>query len=314
MKLIMLMLGVVGINQVASSSEAVQLRTGVILDPASQSVVAMLPEGGVSAFDIQTGMTRWSSTESDKPLLIQGNQLLSQQSVNKKGVLSLAYQSMNDGQIQNQVALDLPNDVMAHVVNTTGTEFKIAANLASQKQQLEWSFKDKKITGAAPSIENFLTQGATNRHAASEVQKGLINIDFGSTNAQAATDAVERNSIKKSIETKVLNNVSGRQFLSQDGAHVLVSQRLPGNKAIEYQWKVFTASGKSVGTLKNNLSYMPFVVSGNLLIAVAPDSVEVNSNTFSNHPPLLTAYNLESQKMVWQNPIRSIKYFGQVPH
>lgn len=314
MKTLILLFSALGIAHATTGDEAVHLRTGVILDPASQSLIAMLPEGGVAAFDVNTGTTKWSSPETDKPLLVRSGQLLSQQQVNKKGVLSLVYQSLSDGKIHNKILLELPNDVMANVVNTTGTDFKIAANRASNKQQLEWSFKGKKVTGAAPDSEDLLNKNAFRQQQTSAVQQGVIELDFDSRLANPSNENVVKNSIKKSIESRVLPNKTGRQFLSQDGQHVLVSQRIPSNKTIEYQWHIHSVDGELLGSLKKDISYAPFVVSGQLMVFIAPETVRVENNTFTNQAPLLTAIDLQKKETVWENPIRSTKYFGQVPH
>ena len=312
MKKFLLMLSVFGTVNAVSANESVQLRTGVILDKTTQSLVAMLPAGGVAAIDLATGNTKWASAQADKPLAIKDGRILSQQAVNQKGLLTLVYQNIANGEVQKALDLNLPRDVMAHVINGTGQNFQIA-NKDNQSDQLQWSFRGSKIRGAAPDSDSVLTRGTTNRQPEPRLKSGLINVNFSNLSATASDLAAQTTSIKKAIEKRVLPQIQGRQFLSQDGKHVLVSQRIADNKAIKYQWQIHTLAGESLGSLQTKESYAPFVVEGNLLLFIAPETGRFESNKLTNNSPLLIAHNLQTQSTVWQQAVRSTRYFGQRP-
>ncbi|MCX7554704.1 hypothetical protein OS175_12510 [Marinicella sp. S1101] len=313
MKKIMTLLSIFGMSTAANADEPVELRTGIILDQSSQTVVAMLPEKGITAIDVTSGETKWSSAIADKPLVIKNGQILSQQQVNKKGLLALVYQSVSNGSVTNTVEVNLPRDVMANVVNTTGTDFKIAMNQASQGNQLEWSFRGKKVRGAAPDVDELINQGVNLSSSEPGIKTGFIGIDFNNAAATTSATNITRNKNSRAIEQRVLPQITGRQFLSQDGKHVLASVRVPSDREMKYNWGIYTRSGELLSSLPADYSYAPFVVTGNLMLFIAPETGRVVDNKLTNNAPMLTAINLQNQQKVWQNAVRSTKYFGQLP-
>jgi hypothetical protein len=308
-----ILMGFFGALNAAIAGDTVQLRTGVILDPSSKSLMVMLPAGGIAAVDLTTGNTKWSSSEADKPLMISNGQILSQQKVNKKGLLNLVYQSVETGVVQNTVSLTLPRDVMANVVNGTGNDFQIGKNPSAQTSQLQWQFRGNKIRGAAPdSVTNSQPAGNSNL-LTQNIKQGLINLDFSNRQAAIANVTEAFNSPKAAIEKRVLPQVEGRQFLSQNGQHVLASVRTDDNKAITYAWNIYALNGDLLSSFNASHSYLPFVVEGNLMLMIEPETGRIEAGKLVKNSPLLKAINLTTQSPVWQYAVRSTKYFGQLP-
>lgn len=313
MKILLIILSSFGILSAASAEGPVHLRTGVILEPSSKSVMVMLPAGGIAAVDMATGRTKWSSSSADKPLAIKNGQLLSQQKVNKKGLLALAYQSIETGDIKSTVELTMPRDVMANVINGTGTHFQIATSSASSDNQLHWSFKGKKVKGAAVESNVILKQGFNKNRPQQIIKQGMINLDFSNFQATTAELNDQHTPTKAAIEKRVLSNVAGRQFLSQNGQHVLASVRTNSNKSISYDWNVYSLNGELLSSFESPHSYAPFVIEGNLMFIIEPETGRFESGKLTKNSPLLKAISLETKSPVWQYAIRSTQYFGQLP-
>ncbi len=313
MKILIIILSSFGILNAAAADNFVQLRTGVILDPSSKSLVTMLPAGGIAAVDMATGHTKWSSSEADKPLIIKNGQLLSQQKVNKKGVLALAYQSIETGDIKSTMELTIPRDVMANIINGTGTHFQITNNQLSSINQLHWSFRGKKVKGAVLESDVLSRQGINRNRAQQVIKQGTINLDFTNFQASTAEFTAQSTSTKAAIEKRVLADVAGRQFLSQNGMHVLASTKTDSNKVIKYNWQVYTLNGDLVGSFDAAYSYAPFVVEDNLMFIIEPETGRLESGRLVKNDPLLKAINLQTKLPVWQVAVRSTQYFGQLP-
>ncbi len=308
------MMCLLGLFGVSYANDAVELRAGVILDKTSQSVITMLPGGGVAAFDLQTGETRWSSAHADKPLKVQSGQVLSQKEVHQKGLLTLVYQSVTDGAIHKSIDLDLPRKVMANVINGAGPYFEISPTHTHPENQLHWIFRGKKISGVAPRKEHFFSNKESARRPKYLIKSGLIDLDFNNHKATNGHISTAHKAKQSRIEQTVLNDVTGRQFLSQDGKHVLVSRRIDSNKAIQYQWQIHKLSGEMLGLLIADNSYAPFVVEGELLLFMTAAKGSLVDNKLIKTTPFLTAVDLQTNQVLWENAVRSIKYFGQLPH
>src|SRR5579863_3460336 len=65
-----------------------------------------------------------------------------------------------------------------------------------------------------------------------------------------------------------LPNVKGQQFISNDGNHILISEKIYQDTVFEnYKWDFYESSTHNkVGTLYDYRSYSPFYISGNILV------------------------------------------------
>lgn len=309
----MIILGALCMLSVGFANDAVKLRPGVLLDATTQSVFVMLPEGGIAAIDVTTGKTRWSTALSDKPLLLVNGRLLSQKQNNESGLLSLVYHSITNGEILNEVELNLPTSVMAAVVDGPGYAFNIEADSNLQNNQLLWSFKGNKVQGMAPELPALSDKNAIRSQSTQPIKFGVIDLDFSNNNAHSSMLTASPSSVKIKTEQKVLAGVEGRQFLSQNGQHVLSTRRTDDNQSISYHWHIFKLNGESLATFQSAHSYAPFLVEDNLLFIIEPETGRLEGGKLVKNPPLLKCINLPDGQSIWQLPIRSIKYFGQLP-
>lgn len=306
-----LTLAALGVISHSLAAEPVTMRSGVLVDDQQKQALIMLPEGGIAALDIQTGTPIWTTSTSDKPIALHGGQLLSQKQHQQKGKLSLVYHDTSNGQVLSSTAVELPGEVMASVVDGAGHQFKLEQN-DQQASQWQWTFTGGTAQGMAPDVlelnnhQNGLSPANINR------QTGVINVNFADLSI-ASSENTTLAPTPAQTEQVVLADQTGRQFVSPNHAHVLVSERIPSNQAINYRWSIHTQSGQLLGQLTAPMSYAPFTVVGDMLLYLAPATGQLINGELVKIPPVLKAFNLNEQKTIWEHPVRDLKYFGQMP-
>ncbi|WP_223789036.1 hypothetical protein [Marinicella meishanensis] len=305
-----LTLAALGVISHSLAAEPVTMRSGVLVDDQQQQALIMLPEGGIAALDLKTGTTNWRTAASDKPIVLNGNQLLSQKQHQQKGSLSLVYHDTSNGQVLNSTAVELPSEVMASVVDGAGHQFKLEQS-TQQATQLHWSYSGGTAQGMSPDVLELGSQrtpASTNNNR----QSGVINLNITDLSIVSAAPAALA-PVAAQTEQAVLADKTGRQFVSPKGQFVLISERLPSNQAIKYRWTIYTASGQQLGQLTAPMSYAPFTVVGDLLLYMTPATGQLSNGALIKNPPLLKAHSLSKQQPVWEHPVRDLKYFGQMP-
>ncbi len=304
----LLTFGALALISHSATVNSTTLRSGVILDNSHKNVMFMMPEGGMASVNLQSGMINWRSTASDKPLTIAGGYLLSQKQSQQTGSLSLVYHDIKSGETQGTVSMVMPEQVMATVVDGVGHQFKLEPVI--DNSHLQWSFSGGKAQGIAPSNSRLDTSAS--RGQVTNQLTGTVSIDFNAMNASIVKNAAYQPT-SVNIEKNLLSKVTGRQFLSQDGAHVLVSERIKDNRAINYHWALYTKDGQFLSARISEISFAPFVIVDQRLIFIEPAKVALVDGKLVRYSPVLKSINLRNQKIMWQHPVRAIRYFGQLP-
>jgi hypothetical protein len=96
------------------------------------------------------------------------------------------------------------------------------------------------------------------------------------------------------------------QYLSADGRHVLVSERV-GDSRVWDRFRltiVERASGQRVGEFKSHLAHVPFFVNGaQVVYETGPYSRRVGNDVITE-PLKLRATDLQTGQELWNRPIR----------
>ncbi len=308
----LLTLGLLGLMGSSLASEPITLRSGVILDNTQQTAIVMLPGGGIGALDLNTGGYKWTSAASDKPIAFVNGRLLSMKQNSSTGLLSMVYHNSNDGKAENSMSVELPQQVMASVVDGASHQFIIETKTGNQNQ-LQWRFSGGKAQGIAPVSLAMLEQNNQAAATQNTTLSGVIVIDAADSTLSNSPGNEGFDVTSAVIEQPLLPNKQGRQFLSQNGSHILVSERITSKKAITYQWTIYTQNGDLLNTMMSPLSYAPFVVVGDQILFIEPAKGEIIDGELVKNPPLLKSYGIQSKKKSWEQPVRAIKYFGQLP-
>lgn len=291
------------------ASDDTQLRTGILYDQTTQSVVTMLPDGGVAAIDIQSGENRWLSAAADKPLAIVDGQLISQKQSPKPQELTLVFQNLNTGDALNNVNLAMPSGVAPTVVDGAAHQFNLQWSHSAPSNQLQWTFRGGAAQGIAPA------EAFTNRSASFSDggQSGLIDLDLNARTASLNSRSITEVNARVVIEKQLLTDIPGRQFISQNGQHILVSNRIDSDTKLSYQWQLFDRSGQLLMQKVSAHSYAPFLVAGDQLLIIEPATGQVINGELHRNPPNLKAINLSSGQDSWSTSVRPIAYFGPMP-
>ncbi len=309
----LLTVAMAGVSTTGVASDAVPLRSGILVDATTQSAMIMLPDGGIASIDINSGEDRWTSTETGRPLSIRNGVLLSQTS-SRKGQLSLTYLSTSNGTLLEQISLPVDEAVSPAVVNGPEFSFNIRAVTHNGRDQLQWQFVEQKRSGQL-SIDDVLTgRGGQPSALSNQNISGLIDVDFSSRSVlvnRNQSASLEAKQVQR--EQTLLPNLSGRQFLSEDDQFVLVSTLKAARATREYQWSVYERNGTLVGQTLSTVSYSPFMIIDNTLLFIEPAAGKVVNGSLKAQPSVLRALDLSNGQSVWQRVIRAIRYTGPMP-
>ena len=148
------------------------------------------------------------------------------------------------------------------------------------------------------------------------VSEGNLRFDLTSGRlaaAAAATAVTPRPADARQAER--LASVSGVQFVSADGRHILSSQRVSDDRTWDkYQWTVFErATGKPVGLLRDYRSHAPFVVVDAQIVYEVGPYVRRTAGGLVEQPLQIRAVSLATGNEQWSRPVRDTTYRGPLP-
>jgi len=268
-----------------------------------------LPDGGIAAVNTQDGTYKWISSASDKPLGIVDGLLISQQQSTQSAVMLLVYHDLNSGDSLNNIQLTLPDQVRATVVDGASHRFNVQQLNENTPHQLQWTFSGGTAQGIAPVKD--LTQSRNQEE--NDSLSGAIDLDTKNRTATISNRTFQVVNTTARIEQAVMTGIEGRQFLSQDESHVLISNRIPSDQKVSYQWRIFDRTGQLLSSLESPHSYAPFVISGSQLLLLEPATGQLVNGELVRNAPLLKAVNLGTGKESWSIKVRPIAYFGPLP-
>jgi len=307
------------------------VRDGVVVDAARGVAFLMNAAGGIDAIDLAAGNVVWTSEEAARPLALAGDQLIAQGVATEKGVLPLVALNAGTGTVAGTVArLPLAENVWARVDQGLGITFRVNATLEGTDLLVAWSQtragNGKPAQGYYPSDQEGATPGAAPRRAPAaagpSVEEGVarVNLVTGRVAQVGAQELASRGfAAHMTIQTgSFVANVPGRQFLSADGRHVLVSQRETAQNEYPwqgaYRWTIYDrASGAHLLELTRPTSTSPFVVAaGRLLYESRPTGIRTEGGMVEQ-PLMVRAVDLTTGNELWARQIRNTDYEGPFP-
>jgi hypothetical protein len=122
--------------------------------------------------------------------------------------------------------------------------------------------------------------------------------------------------VLQELQTPAVAGGEGRQFLSADGRHVLVTEPVKTTELTLYrhQWTVYgRASGARLGTVPALVAATPFLVAGTTLYHTQPVHVLVQEGRIVEHPVALRAVNLTTGAEVWKMAVQDTSFKGPFP-
>jgi hypothetical protein len=303
------------VTAVAQEPGGVILRPGIVIDPSTNIVYAMTPEG-IAAVDVTSGAKRWTTKEAAKPLGLARNLLISQiEPKTETRVLNLAVLDTKESGAVTARGVDvLPETVKVAIGQTLEGKFESQVSMLANDALVTWRFESIPLRGVqvapvrAPTTDSVSTLGA---HAQST--EGALRLNLGT----GAVSKVNMGSIPQAAREWVLTSqekISGappRQYVSADRRHIMASERIADDKTwAKYRWTVFEkVTKKRIGQFLTHLSFVPFVVRNSILIYETTPYLRAGKA----EPAKLRGVDLATGKEVWSVEVRELVYRGPVP-
>lgn len=298
---------------------AVALREGIVVHPTAAEAYVMAPGGGIEAIDLDSGTVRWRSDAADKPLVLVEERLVGQvepETAEDTNRLELAVLDVRaPGERGAADSIELPQRVRVSVGDTLEGSFRVSGRPSDGAADVSWTFTPIPRQGLLPPPEE---QGA--QDALEGTSGGAVS---GSVRIEVATGEVARSETAmpesaqptpawKLPAAEIDERANLPQYLSADGRHVLVSERIADDRVWEkYRWTVHDReSGRQIGETRSHVSFTPFVVRDGMLVYETTPYIPPGG---SEEPAKLRGVSLETGEEVWSVPVREVVWRGPVP-
>lgn len=314
--LALLALGTAVMALAAPGGQAASLRDGVLVAPARGLAYVMRPGGGIDAIDLSSGAVRWHSDAATKPLAISGKQLVAQ-AESKGGTLDIVALDAQLGARGASSRVPLPAGVRASVVDNARGSFRVYADSAGSQITLQWEATAYSNPAAAQGFMPAANVGqppARNGSVVLTAGDDALALQAPSADSKAE---VSRATLQE-LTTPLAKAVPGRQFLSADGRHVLVSQMKTGGRQpldlYSRRWTIYDReTGAELGSVPALTAASPFLVRGTTLIHVAPAFAAQRDGEIMNRPATLRAVDLRTGNELWKVAVRDTSFRGPFP-
>jgi hypothetical protein len=312
---LVLLLGAAAPGTAAPAEHGALLRDGVLVAPTHGLAFVMRPGGGMDALDLASGTVRWHSDGAAKPLALAGDRLIAQRE-SPVGDLEIVALDARRGARGASSRVPLPAGVAASVADTAERSFRVYAGAAGSQLVVQW---ESSAVAAADAPQGYLPAEDTTQSPSLDGSASLTMEDsqlaLKAAPVADATAAVSRPELRQ-LSTPLAKAVSGRQFLSADGRHVLVAQMADRDASNLYsrRWTVYDReSGARLGSVPALAAASPFVVRGTTLYHVEPAFATRRDGRLVRHPAGLRAVDLQSGNELWKVTIRESDFRGPFP-
>jgi hypothetical protein len=285
----------------------------VVVAPRLGLAYVMRPSGGIDALDLASGAVRWRSDSAAKPLALAGQRLIAQAESRGANTLKLVSLDARSGAARETARIDLPAGIAATVVDGPSGSFRVRADATGSELAVRWE-----ATGVATPAQGYLP--ADNEGQAPVVVAGEAVLDLASSlrvKTEPSVRSVRSPTLARAalqeLSAPAVAGVEGRQLLSADGRHVLVTEPIEGAGSTLYRhrWTVYErAGGARLGSVTALVSATPFLVVGRTIYHVEPAHAVSREGGFTEHPAALRAMNLTTGAEVWTQAIGETDFRG----
>ena len=279
---------------------------------------AMRPGGGIEALDLASGNVRWRSEKAGRPLAIVEGRLVAQAEPGGAGSLELVVLETRNGMERSSTRVPIEQSVTASVADNAGGSFRAWAEASGSQLAVRWHHSALSSTGSAQGYLPAATEGQApslgGGEASFTVAGASLQLDQVNPLRPTAEQAVGRPALEEVSVAAVRS--SGRQLLSADGRHVLISERIPSAefRMDHNRWNVFDReSGAKLGSFRSVVSSAPFVVLGRTLYYTSPPHVDRRGERLARRGAMLRAVDLGSGNEVWAKAVRDSSFRGPFP-
>lgn len=276
----------------------------------------MRPGGGIDAVSLSSGAVRWRSDSASKPLALAGDRLIAQAESRGANALHLVALDARSGASRGTVSVSLPAGIVATVVDTPAGSFRVQADGAGAEMVVRWEATG---TGAAQGYLPAEHEGQAPTVVAGEA---VIDLTTPTLRVKAEPDVRSTRSATlaraalEELSAPVVKGTGGRQLLSADRRHVLVTEPVKGTGFTLYQhrWTVYErASGARLGSVPALVSAAPFLVVGKTLYHTASAHAVLQKGKLVESPFSLRAVHLATGAEAWTKAVGETDFRGPFP-
>ena len=279
----------------------------------------MRPGGGLAAVDLATGKVQWRSDKGAKPIALVGDRLIAQ--AENKYALELVAIDARSGASRESVRIPLPDGVRATVVDTAAGSFRVQAVSTGTDLTVSWeSTAIGPAQGYMPAVEEGLEPAATVEQSGVMTGQAVLDTASMKVKAEPAVRRAQAASLVRStveeLSSPAVSGVEGRQLLSADGRHVLVTEPVQSQDFTlhRHRWTIYErSSGTRLGSVPAMVSASPFVVIGNTLYHTVPAHAVRRDGKFVENPTSLRAVSLKGGIESWKMALLDTDFRGPFP-
>lgn len=292
------------------------LRPGIVIDAVAGVAYLMKPGGGISAIDLASGATRWTTNAGDKPLALTGNLLVAQvdsrTATNRLELVTLRTDAAGRQAVRARATL--PEGVRVSTGETLDGMFHLTAQPSGSDVILGWRFVPLSKRGMEES-EDSLTR-REQLVARPMVRRGALRLRLG-TGVLTALDTTQVPPPREPrwilpADSKLSGaDAASQQYESADARHVLASERVADDRVWDkYRWTIYERGGRRLGELRAHISFTPFVVRDSLVVYETTPYMRAGQ---APEPAKLRAFSLATGREVWSVEVREVVHRGPYP-
>jgi len=297
----------------AGSGQGAALHEGVLISPRSGLAYVMRPGGGIEAVSLANGAVRWRTDRASKPLALAGDRLVAQ-AEGRANTLQLVVLDARNGATRDSVRIPLPSGVSASVVDTAAGSFRVQAEGAGSDLVVRWEATGTEVLqGILPAEDEVRLPAVTAGEAVLDAASLRVKGEPAVRSVRSAT--ISRASLEE-LAAPAVQGTEGRQMLSVDGRHVLVTETAEGGVSTLYRhrWTIYErASGARLGSVPALVSVAPFLVVGKTLYHTAPAHAVRREKSLEERPFSLRAMDLKTGAEAWTKAVRETDFRGPFP-
>ena len=295
------------------------LLEGVVISPR-QGVAYVMRSGGIDAVNLATGKVRWRSDKAAKPLALVGDRLIAQANGRGGKGLDLIALDALSGAARDSVRIPLPAGVVASVVDTPASSFRVRTESIASELMVSWE-----ATGVGAAAQGYFPSEEEGQAPGSNMQTmtGAAVLDLASKSLAIKAEPSVRleqsaslgRSAMEELSSPAVSGIEGRQLLSADGRHVLVTETVESADPLyRHRWTMYErSSGARLGSVPSLVSATPFVVIGTTLYHTVPAHSIRKDGKLVEHPTSLRAVNLKTGVVAWNMSVLETSFRGPFP-
>lgn len=278
------------------------LQPGVLVGPGEETVYVMSPSGQIEAIAVVDGKLTWKTDDASQPLALEGSDLVAL--AESDSGLEVVFLSL-DGTGQRRAPLPLPTDAWSFIDKGLGTSLYVASGRVGDETLFWYRSENQDISGMARPQNPVELKGALVWNN----QEGFLQSRAG------LPESPEAPRLTLLPASERIENVNGVQWLSADGGHVMVSERIADDRVWEkYRWTLYERSSKQrLGEVLDHFSTAAFFVTGKTLVYLAHPYERLSGKKMEAKELRLRAMDLSTGFEIWQREVRDTSYRGPMP-